>query len=568
MRPAQVVKILKEAVAGNVPIEFGSDGGLKEKGGTFGFVMGMTEVPLWDGAGPVDGDPSSASSTRSELFGYAATLELLLLLKKVYHFSVTKATVVTWIDSTGALSRIEEFTRPTPNHCQYPDDADILSHIKWLRAELQEFVHRCQWVKAHQDTDTPYKDLPWPARLNVMADSLATAFYNNMDQRTQPSRNPQFFPSSRVSLLVNGQRITANPAAAIRFHINGTRHRQFLQQTRTGWNKDSVWNSIDFESFGGAYKTISPTLRPKISKLVHGWLNTGTQRVKINKQSSSSCPRCGCTSEDQDHILQCKSQSANSTRYNALVSLCSSVVTKRGSSRTWTVLHDIMSSWLSSGQSPSSNILTKYRIPETLSTVLSTAILEQTEIGWSQAMQGYLSHKWALAFHYEFPSSTLRGLRQTWSRSIITALWQFYTTMWEHRNSVLHAQSELAQMIRDYPIDTKIQHPYSIQDSFTATDRVLFSTSLTDRLSTTRRSKKQWLTIVAKYQTNTKARRIGDQNLLTKYFPKLSRPGGQIDPSSIATASGTLDHTATPACIDGPCLNTEDDHVTALANYG
>jgi hypothetical protein len=136
MRPTQVVKIIKDAVAGNVSIEFGSDGGLNEKGGTFGYVMSMTEVPLWDGAGPVDGDLSTASSTRSELFGYAATLELLLLLKKVYNLSVKHATVVYWIDSTGALARLKEISRSAPTNCHYPDDADILSHIKWLREAL------------------------------------------------------------------------------------------------------------------------------------------------------------------------------------------------------------------------------------------------------------------------------------------------------------------------------------------------------------------------------------------------------------------------------------------------
>jgi hypothetical protein len=406
-----------------------------------------------------------------------------------------------------------------------------------------------------------YAALVWPARLNVMADSLATAYYNSMDQRNQSSSNPQFFTSSKVSLLVNGQQITANPAAAIRFHINGTRHRQFLQQTRPGWSKDQVWNSIDFESFGGAYKSIAPTKQPNISKLIHGWLNTGAQRAKIHKQSSSSCPQCGYVPEDQDHILLCPSLPARRTRYNAVALLRSSIVTKRGSSRTWTVLHDILASWLSDGRSPTPLILKKYTLPTTLITLLSKAILEQAAIGLSQAMRGYLSHTWVLALHSEYPRSTLQGLRQTWSRSIITILWQFYTTMWEHRNSILHAQSELAQRVRDSPIDTKIQHLYSIQESFTASDRVLFSISLSERLSTSRRSKKQWLTLVARYQTNTTTRRIGDQILLTKYFQKLPR-------STVTTASCPIAHTVISDQVEDSRHHSDNPQFTAPPNPG
>ena len=293
MRPDQVIKIIREAVEGNVPIEFGSDGGLNVLGGTFGYVMGMTEVLLWDGAGPVDGDMSTASSTRSELFGYASTLEFLLLLKNVYKIPVVTAKVITWMDSLGALSRLAELSSSKQPTRQYPDNADVLSHIAWLWESLPEFIHIRKWVKAHQDSDRLFKELPWNARLNVMADSLATAYYDQINPRQRPLKNPLFFPSCRVSLLVNGQRITAKYDDAIRFHINGTSHRQYLQKTKPAWHDDSVWNSIDFEALGLAFTSLTATTRTNISKLLHGWMNTGVQRAKFDKHSSSSCPRCG-----------------------------------------------------------------------------------------------------------------------------------------------------------------------------------------------------------------------------------------------------------------------------------
>ena len=107
MTPLQVVEIIKNAIMDNIPLELGTDGGLNDHGGTFGYVLGLTEIPLWDGAGLVDGDLSTASSTRLELFGYAGSLELLLLLQTLYKIFNTSATVITWLDSSGAMSRLD-----------------------------------------------------------------------------------------------------------------------------------------------------------------------------------------------------------------------------------------------------------------------------------------------------------------------------------------------------------------------------------------------------------------------------------------------------------------------------
>ena len=142
------------------------------------------------------------------------------------------------------MSRLDTWSQSSSFSCQYPDDADILMHIQWLWKEIPGITHVRRWVKAHQDSDTPYADLPWNARLNVMADSLATAYYNTMTRQNKTVSNSHFYPSSRVSLLVDGQRTTANLAAAIRFHISGTTHRRFLQQTEKGWQSDLVWRSL------------------------------------------------------------------------------------------------------------------------------------------------------------------------------------------------------------------------------------------------------------------------------------------------------------------------------------
>jgi hypothetical protein len=186
--PEEAITLLTAHAATGRDIEIGSDGGLNVNGGTFGFVLSIPDCALWDGAGPVDGAPHCSSSTRSELFGYASTLELLLLLCNVHNFRPQTCNIVTWVDSTSALQILSNLHSPKKASRQFPDEADILSHIKWLWSQLPSYSHTLKWVKAHQDNDSPFSDLPWKAKLNVMANSLATAFYT---KETSSLRRPQ-----------------------------------------------------------------------------------------------------------------------------------------------------------------------------------------------------------------------------------------------------------------------------------------------------------------------------------------------------------------------------------------
>ncbi len=77
--------------------------------------------------------------------------------------------------------------------------------------------------------------------------------------------------------------------------------------------------------------------------------------------------------------------------------------------------------------------------------------------------------------------------------------------MWAARNKILHANSPLAQQIQESSVDKKIRHLYHVQDTFAASDRILFDMPLeTPRLKTSARSKKHWIVLVARYHDTTK----------------------------------------------------------------
>ena len=54
-----------------------------------------------------------------------------------------------WIDSTSAIKQINAVLQNMPPRPAWPNDADILSHIRRLLALQTPYKIKPQWVKAH-----------------------------------------------------------------------------------------------------------------------------------------------------------------------------------------------------------------------------------------------------------------------------------------------------------------------------------------------------------------------------------------------------------------------------------
>ncbi len=325
------------------PNQHGTDGGLTDTSGSFGVVIALGNQDLWECAGPVDGNPSTVNSKRPELAGYAASLEVLLMLHVLSKDIYTEGTlkVTTWIDSFSAGKHLEKLLCGQLTKRHFPPDLDLLAHINWLWKELPHIKHSVKWVKTHQDNTLPVAQLPLSAKLNVKADKLATQYYQAMMNKEVTwisHTNPSPFPSCLVTLRVNGQVITAQSKATLRFHINGMCLRKHLQESQKGWN-DQVWASIDLSGLGGAFLSMPVTHRLKLSKLLHGWLNTGHQHKKWSRWLLASVRSATRKARAmQQHILQCSGSSMKVARFNAIIKLRFHTVTKHGSSITWTTL--------------------------------------------------------------------------------------------------------------------------------------------------------------------------------------------------------------------------------------
>ena len=398
----------------------GTDGGLRINKGTFGLVISVEDKIIWEGCGPVDGNPETASSKRSELFGYAGLLEVLLLMDTLMlppKDTYPTTQVNTFIDNISVVTQLQAFLLGYRPKRAYPHDADIISHIRWLWTQLPRFNHEVSWVKAHQDDKINFNLLPLPAQLNVSADALATEYEMNAKHPSNtPRSQPAFFSSANVCLSINTQRITSQYSESIRFHINGTKHRAHLQKTRPNWKSDAVWNNLDMQGLGISFKSLDTPLQHFTTKMLHGWLNTGHQREKLTKDSL--CPCCQAPDETFEHILRCKSEASETARKAALQTI--SKLDKRGST-TWRVLHQGIKNWLQDGEKMKTPSLDHYLMMPGQRILLETALTNQEKIGWNYALRGYLSTSWVDSAHIvnKQPHDGLRHLAmEAWENNV------------------------------------------------------------------------------------------------------------------------------------------------------
>ncbi len=149
-------------------------------------------------------------------------------------------------------------------------------------------------------------------------------------------------------------------------------------------------------------------------------------------------------------------------RFKALTTLQSQIVTKKGSSTTWTTLHNCLVYWSENQQNPP-----LHRIPVSINLPLieqlKEPINEQGKIGWQYAFWGYLSHQWARSQWLEHPKSTEQGIRQQWLKPVICEIWTTTLSQWTVRNTMsvnFGALSCSTQILRhQYRTDQVIDPP-------------------------------------------------------------------------------------------------------------
>jgi hypothetical protein len=126
---------------------------------------------------------------------------------------------------------------------------------------------------------------------------------------------------------------------------------------------------------------------------------------------------------------------------------------------------------------------------------LVEALSNQASIGWRRFFEGWLSIEWALAqqAYYSLIKSHRTGKR--WVVSLIKKLWDIAWDLWEHRNGILHEDTNLVSDAELRTIDRNIRNSFLHLRSISlpAHDRHLLSISLPRLLRKDHAYKSEWL---------------------------------------------------------------------------
>ena len=485
-----------------------SDGSAVAFEGTYGWVVCSEDgTRLAHGAGPVDGhDPRSF---RAEGQGMLSVVCLLHRLME-WCCSTTPISGILATDNTGLIDRVQSQTilkYPIPNSVFKPD-WDIVQAIVQTQQSFA-ITTTYQHVKGHQDDDTPTVELSLVAQLNVEADKYAGAFRHQYG-----SYRPliPLSPTRPVALDIDGKTIHRGFKQAIREAIHGPNLKEAMQ-LRYDW-QDGVMETIDWEVHRQA--TQSQTGRKThYVKLCHEILPTGSIVSRYGQSLPDYCSLCRTPNEDFKHILRCGHPTRLKWRnqlIHTLTKLCHSL---RTDPTLTAILIEGLHSWLSHTTLLQADFPSEYH----------TLIQEQTNIGWVHFFQGRISLRWSETqqwYYNGFPK--VRGRDgSSWSRKILTHIFNHWNTLWETRNTDLHGidKSKRARAAKDQAL-RELEYLYSFKQKVLQRDTDIFQDSYEDHKARPTQSIRQWINtyqpLILKSTKDAKDKSLLHVRTLTSYF--------------------------------------------------
>jgi hypothetical protein len=299
----------------DVELILGSDGGAKDRRGSFGALIASQTSPhntedkfLVEIGGIAYGD--TPRSFRAESYGQLALVRLLYHFTCHFHITI-HCRCRFLLDNTGRLRRtrtIIQQPKPTPRRYLISDfDIDMQLRATLLKLQLRTVDEH---IYSHQEhTQSNAEALPWKMQINSRCDELATA---HLRLQTKPSIQVPILPASIVMLELHQRTITRALPTQIR-HICGSSMPYTNDQSQLqhlcrihDWTYSQFYQ-IDWEVFDSiTNKKASFPNRLFLIKWMNHILPLQARQHRMKLTPSAACPSvCGELREDEDHLLRC-----------------------------------------------------------------------------------------------------------------------------------------------------------------------------------------------------------------------------------------------------------------------
>ena len=438
----------------------GTDGSVLEDGGTYAFVI-YTNLE--------DEEPTVAAKSGGWMTPLAEFLELdshrpeAAALYAAMHFlqgflrrnpqtfigPLPEHTALRFVlDNKSVTQDLEWNLDVTSSVFEYlRADYDILQGIQRLKDTLP-IKSTVRWVKGHQDRHKEWDQLSIEAKVNVLADRECDAVYQRQSQ--QSGIFPTRINGTKAVLLHKGLPVTKKLESYVRIAATAPRHRAHLIKKSKDhdshiediWD-DDVFDDIDWQAHGRAFKALRTSRKIQISKYIHKWTPTLKQRSYDNS-IDSRCQSCGRLWEDLNHVLRCTSDERTETREEGLQAFQQHLSSYDTPAPMAELLLSNVQRWFR-GQRPLPPTLPPdYTDPDSkeLHNLLVCAYERQTRIGWTHFLRGRLTKAWqpVLKYYYRMKG----GIDTTpalWSHKTIDFLWELFINIWYCRNGELHGHN-------------------------------------------------------------------------------------------------------------------------------
>jgi hypothetical protein len=419
------------------------DGGAAGDFGSYGWVLSINNVLVWEGWGFARGYPMQ--SFRAEGYGRLALNCFLVRYAQFFGIELSQDAehplALFYTDSQSLIDRMQSHSE---RHVKSPfdrivNDQDLIHQIEEVETRISPAKIHSAWVKGHQDDTKELTDLEFPALLNVFADRLATTAL--VDHMTRAKPAPLLaLPTTTVYLgREEGDLVTSTEKSILNHRFFETELRHYLQD-KFDW-KDETYIAINWSAYSRAIQSLTPSLQVFVTKWCVNWIQVN-RREQHTGFHDGLCPCCG-SEEDYDHLLQCPSRSQ--WREDFLQNLRQHFDKLKTDPAIRSQIIAGLSHWVSGGSDETN--------PAPCYTDLS--------LNWAHFLRGYINQGYSArqeryyrvqekSFRQQHPDSQepqfqskdgFTGIQ--WTARLILFLWKEIRELWKTRNTAVHGPNTL-----------------------------------------------------------------------------------------------------------------------------
>jgi hypothetical protein len=208
---------------------------------------------------------------------------------------------------------------------------------------------------------------------------------------------------------------------------------------------------------------MKPLQRATFVKLQQGWLPTNKRLNKIDPNQSPLCPICSRARESQNHLYRCQDHRAISVRTQALNTLRSRLNSHRIPPSVSNAIYAGMQ--FLSRDAPEPN-------PLDHASSIRSFIALQNDAHWIFLLYGYIP-----TILFNSLTYTPKLSRRKWVSNLISALYEYHTTIWTERNQITHSTTSSQSDYVHHNLLTSAQSWYQRTHELTPAGRSLLPSS-------------------------------------------------------------------------------------------